>query len=423
LGSLPTIAGDYSTVLPIVDNILLAQELHKAGHHITIQTARRMKTHRGNIGGVLKDVAAVTLKTLEEFNIPYDEIFFGKPYADIYIDDLAVNALLNVKKDLGWYKERAKIPKSMIESRPINTIQIFEGNIIKSSAHRDILGEIFFYSGIPDDCAHLFAKMMGKPEHIENTFSIRMEKINGISFSHLLIGRALGGGKLKKYLNCLFEMHNSNGFCSNPIDFDPFFEKEFASSLTKDLNIYANYSLKLEERVNRNHIIYSSLDPKFSEVYSAVKFKLGEYESNNLARLVNVIHGDPVFSNAILDSCGSIKFFDMRGALGGSFSRKGDCLYDLAKVYQCLFGYDFIVLADESILRSAKTIKDVISTQDMFLLQELRVIFTSHVSQLYGDFLSSIKIVTSSLYLSLLPYHPQYRWKFFLELAEVAYLE
>lgn len=69
----PTIKGDYSSCLPIPKNIKLVQQLHQAGHHIIVHTARRMKTHKGNVGAVVADVGLITLSTLSKFDIPYDE--------------------------------------------------------------------------------------------------------------------------------------------------------------------------------------------------------------------------------------------------------------------------------------------------------------------------------------------------------------
>ncbi len=43
----------------------------------------------GNIGKVMADIGKVTLDTLEKFDIPYDELYFGKPYAHYYIDDFS----------------------------------------------------------------------------------------------------------------------------------------------------------------------------------------------------------------------------------------------------------------------------------------------------------------------------------------------
>lgn len=63
--------------------------LKEAGHYIILQTARHMKTCGGDQGQVVAKIGKKTLDWLESNNIPYDEIYFGKPHADIYIDDLA----------------------------------------------------------------------------------------------------------------------------------------------------------------------------------------------------------------------------------------------------------------------------------------------------------------------------------------------
>ncbi len=64
--------------------------LKAAGHHIILQTARHMKTCGGDQGQVVAKVGKVTLDWFAEQEIPYDEIYFGKPYADVYLDDLAL---------------------------------------------------------------------------------------------------------------------------------------------------------------------------------------------------------------------------------------------------------------------------------------------------------------------------------------------
>lgn len=63
--------------------------LKDAGHYIIIQTARHMKTCDGDQGKVVAKIGKKTLDWLHKNNIPYDEIYFGKPYAHLYIDDLA----------------------------------------------------------------------------------------------------------------------------------------------------------------------------------------------------------------------------------------------------------------------------------------------------------------------------------------------
>ena len=49
-----------------------------------------MKTTGANVGLALARIGNDTLDWLKRHEIPYDEIFFGKPWADIYIDDNAL---------------------------------------------------------------------------------------------------------------------------------------------------------------------------------------------------------------------------------------------------------------------------------------------------------------------------------------------
>ena len=49
-----------------------------------------MRTCNGDVGKVIERVGKVTEDWLEKWKVPYDELVFGKPYADMYIDDLGI---------------------------------------------------------------------------------------------------------------------------------------------------------------------------------------------------------------------------------------------------------------------------------------------------------------------------------------------
>lgn len=68
----------------------MIKKLHDAGHTIVINTARNMGSTGHNIGKAMKNVGKITLDWLNENGIEYDEIFFGKPNADITIDDRVI---------------------------------------------------------------------------------------------------------------------------------------------------------------------------------------------------------------------------------------------------------------------------------------------------------------------------------------------
>ena len=80
----------YADVKPKAHAAEKISELRKLGHYIIINTARNMGSTGHNIGKVMKNVGKTTLEWLDKNGIEYDEIFFGKPNADITIDDRAI---------------------------------------------------------------------------------------------------------------------------------------------------------------------------------------------------------------------------------------------------------------------------------------------------------------------------------------------
>ena len=80
----------YADVTPLPGAIEKLKAMRAAGHYIILNTARHMKTCNGNTGLVVARIGAVTLQWLADHGVEYDEIYFGKPWAELYIDDNAM---------------------------------------------------------------------------------------------------------------------------------------------------------------------------------------------------------------------------------------------------------------------------------------------------------------------------------------------
>ncbi|MEX0600023.1 MAG: HAD hydrolase family protein [Rhodothermales bacterium] len=80
----------YGDLVPYPEAVRKLREWKKNDHYIIIQTARNMATCESNLGRVLKNVGKITFDWLEKHNIEYNEIYFGKPNAEVYIDDRAI---------------------------------------------------------------------------------------------------------------------------------------------------------------------------------------------------------------------------------------------------------------------------------------------------------------------------------------------
>lgn len=79
----------YHEVMPIAGAAAKIKYLKEKGHYIILCTARHMKTCDSNVGKVIAKQAQVLIQWLEKHDFEYDELWFGKPYAHIYIDDKA----------------------------------------------------------------------------------------------------------------------------------------------------------------------------------------------------------------------------------------------------------------------------------------------------------------------------------------------
>lgn len=83
----------YADLVPFHPMIEQLREYQARGFEIVLSTARNMRTHEGNIGKINKMTAPVLIAWLEKWDIPYDEIHFGKPWPGsdgFYVDDRAV---------------------------------------------------------------------------------------------------------------------------------------------------------------------------------------------------------------------------------------------------------------------------------------------------------------------------------------------
>lgn len=74
-----TPGNDYGKAMPVENNIQTLNALYEKGFHIVLFTARGYKT------GI--DWKKMTIRQMQEWNVHYHELLFGKPDADIYIDD------------------------------------------------------------------------------------------------------------------------------------------------------------------------------------------------------------------------------------------------------------------------------------------------------------------------------------------------
>ena len=314
----PTIPNDYSSVNPIQKMIQLLNTLKKNGHEIIIYTARRMKTHQNNVGKVIKDIAIVTINTLEKYNIPYDELIFGKPIADIYIDDRALNPYLSDISYFGLFNEKSEFIHNKVENNKYNTIKKINNTIKKNGPYNFLKGELYFYQNVPSTISSFFPKLIDFNK-LNTNLEISLDHINGIPLFFLYKNKLI----TEKHIDGLFDVLQQFHSTEYPITIE-------------NKNIHNNYFKKLQDRFNQNDYFFTDAQ----EVYDAI---INDLQNHYSPKVVGIIHGDFWFSNIMLEYDDNYKCIDMKGQVDTILTLNGDIYYDYGKFYQSILGYDLVL--------------------------------------------------------------------------------
>jgi len=342
LVSYPEVEGDYTTVKPIEATINLAKELSAGGATIIIHTARRMKTFSSNVGRVIMDQGRITFDTIEKFGIPCDELVFGKPLADLYIDDCAVNPYVHLLQETGT-ADRQKYTLSMthavnqqeqsyiaIPARSHHRIEFLKDRVRKIGHVASMKAQKYYYENIPTALKVYFATLLNCEEK-DDVMTMEMQRINGPPLTYCYVNGTLTNGQLREVLESLRDLHAYKG-TGEPFELD-------------HTELYGNWAPKLQSRWStRRQDTYTKFRNAEIVVPRLIHW-LMQYQRGENGVKTSVIHGDAVFTNAIIKSDRPrVTWIDMRGMVGNRCTLAGDANYDWSKVLQSLLGYDFVLL-------------------------------------------------------------------------------
>ncbi len=83
----------YDDLIPNPEMIVRLREYQQKGYQVLLFTSRNMNTHKNNLGLINKHTAPAILDWLNKWDVPFDEILFGKPWPrekGFYIDDRSI---------------------------------------------------------------------------------------------------------------------------------------------------------------------------------------------------------------------------------------------------------------------------------------------------------------------------------------------
>lgn len=307
---------NYATVEPIRENIEFVKRMSMEGHYIIIHTARRMVTFNHDKKLAEHDARWQVEATLSKFQIPYNELHFGKPYADFYIDDKAIPAFGDLEKATGIY--------SGIDhaARAHHEVFIGKKTVTKKG---DVGAESEWYSSLPDRIRDVSPRLIKGGED-----ELSLQRVDGVSLAQLYVRGMLTEDHLGGLLSVLSRIHG-----------------EAHSKNAGEARFL--WHGKLRDRESKHREWYHALFSKAGISRSTAEDLLRKVNTMLLdedEQGISLMHGDPVFSNALITLDGSTKLIDPRGKIAGERSTAGTELYDYCKVLQSIMGYDFDVAGE-----------------------------------------------------------------------------
>ncbi len=84
---------EYADLVPYSEMIDRIRHFKEGGARIVLFTSRNMNSYKGNVGLINANTAPVLLEGLKKWDIPYDEIIYGKPWPGhkgFYVDDRTI---------------------------------------------------------------------------------------------------------------------------------------------------------------------------------------------------------------------------------------------------------------------------------------------------------------------------------------------
>ncbi|CAM9959645.1 unnamed protein product, partial [Hapterophycus canaliculatus] len=315
-----------------------------------------------------------------------------------------------------------------------------ESLVVKSAPLEYLRGELHFYRSIPPELTHLFPTLV-EADDGDSTRAMPSMTITKArrSFSHLVTNHCVTRGRFAKLLASLRAIHaakklpsgtysKSGGTrsgegensmrskdirCVDGAVLAPASEPRRRLEVLKErspqqglpasticANLHEKASADVIHRLEQYETAYAGFEgvdvPGMSR---SILSHLRCYQEGANFRRADFVHGDPVFSNCLLNKESEVMFIDMRGALGDLVCTEGDMNYDLSKVYQSLCGYDFIILDKEVDAKAAEMLLDLKEN-----------VFWPFVRESYpGALPEDITMLAASHFLSIVPLHDSRR--------------
>jgi dTDP-glucose pyrophosphorylase len=320
----PEVVGDYLTCKPIANMVEFVNKLYDQGHHIIIHTARHMLTCDGDVNMVKHRIGQKTRDSLYMMGIQHHELIFGKPYGDIYVDDKACNTY--AMHDADWCKSALGFGWNFTPPKDHHKIErIANDTCTKTGTPSELLGYHYYLDNCGIDLSPYIPKVFKVCYDGNNNIEkLILEWKDGIVIGKMYAYGTMSERILDEVLKLQKTIHSYIG--DKPCE----------------ALVLENYLPKLKQRLEEHKAAYENLyELDFDQYIKFLEMFFSEYNPQICAR----IHGDFWLSNLLWHhETRNIFTIDMRGRLGETLHIGGDAVYDYAKLYQSMIGFDHVLM-------------------------------------------------------------------------------
>jgi hypothetical protein len=286
------------------------------------------------------------IDVLSKNGIKYHKLIVGKPYADYYIDDKAINAYKDLQKETGTYNVLENEPRAH------HTINVQSDTIIKNG---ELQNEAYYYTNLPSELLKQYFPTI----HSITDTSICMDRIKHNTYTQLLLHGKLSAEHIVTLLEQLKALH------------------EYTKVQVTDWA----YKEKVKKRFVDNKQLYEDLGITIHDIDNLTNYFFTIEGS--------IIQGDCVFTNVFENQ----QFIDPRGNWHNTQSIYGDKHYDYAKVLQSLLGYDYAL--------------NNVEIQNIYLQNLIDVFEDWYAANYPLHLMDELYRKTKLLIISMLPFHKE----------------
>ncbi len=275
-----------------------------------------------------------------------------------------------------------------INSRFFNKVIIKGGTVTKEARYSE-------FSHLLDDEINWYKFVMKNGySNIPDLISfkpLKMKKIDGVQPHHM---HECSNSQKQRYLNSIFDalgqLHSIGSMPSKTGALNDVYIKKTLQRIEKISKIVPGADC--DSFTINGKRVKNLMNPKY-------KNRIGELVGNmELQKSFTVIHGDPTFSNTLIEkNTGKVFFIDPRGYFGNT-KIYGDPMYDYSKLYYSVYGnYDKFNERDFSIDIDGRNVSLSISSSGWEGMAKM-------FDERFAESIGNIKILHSLIWLSLAGY-------------------